>query len=314
MNFSLSSLPPGVSNSYSCASTVGSPGEHLLGRRYSCGLRRWESVTVRRIGNRNHKLEKSRCRRLVVTACSLELPLLPFSVNEVLVPSESKVLHLYEARYIALLEESLSGKKLFVHFVLDPIVLPGSSEGESFAARYGCLVLVENVKKLEVGALVTIRGICRVRILNFLQAEPYLRGLVTPQTDNVPQNPGVISSKVLKLNDSLRNLNAVEIKLKSPKESPLQTNTANSLTWVQKEVSMDCDERFIPSLAERVSFAGYQSVTGSTQSELLKLQQEKLRAMEWKETMRRLDRALELVKDNTSLVAAKLAIQSLEIQ
>ncbi|KAM1293822.1 hypothetical protein ACFX2H_013826 [Malus domestica] len=37
----------------------------------------------------------------------LELPLLPFPLNEVLVPSESKALHLYEARYLALLEEVL---------------------------------------------------------------------------------------------------------------------------------------------------------------------------------------------------------------
>lgn len=42
--------------------------------------------------------------------------------------------------------QSLSRKnKLFVHFVLDPISIPGSSDGLSFAARYGCLVLIENV-------------------------------------------------------------------------------------------------------------------------------------------------------------------------
>ncbi|WVZ53065.1 hypothetical protein U9M48_004054 [Paspalum notatum var. saurae] len=36
---------------------------------------------------------------------SLDLPLLPFQPAEVLIPSEAKTLHLYEARYIALLEE-----------------------------------------------------------------------------------------------------------------------------------------------------------------------------------------------------------------
>lgn len=41
--------------------------------------------------------------------------------------------------------QSLASKKLFVHFVLDPVIIPGSSDGASFAARYGCLVLIENV-------------------------------------------------------------------------------------------------------------------------------------------------------------------------
>jgi hypothetical protein len=46
-----------------------------------------------------------RARRSKIVAKSLDLPLLPFSMSEVLVPTESKTLHLYEARYLALLEE-----------------------------------------------------------------------------------------------------------------------------------------------------------------------------------------------------------------
>lgn len=52
----------------------------------------------------------------------------------------------YNANIVFVVLQSLSSKKLFVHFVLDPIVLPGSSDGASFAARYGCLVLIENVR------------------------------------------------------------------------------------------------------------------------------------------------------------------------
>lgn len=55
-------------------------------------------------------------------------------------------------------------------------------------------------------------------------------------------------------------------------------------------------------------------MTGSTQSELLKLQQLKLRAMDLKDTLQRLEVSLDIVKENISMVAAKLAIQSLEIQ
>ncbi|XP_060672929.1 uncharacterized protein LOC107435356 [Ziziphus jujuba] len=254
-------------------------------------------------------------RRRVVSlaATSLELPLLPFVVNEVLVPSESKTLHLYEARYLSLLEESLMRKKkLFVHFVLDPILVNDSSTEPSFAARYGCLVCIENVERLDVGALVSIRGVGRVKLVAFLQAKPYLQGVVVPEHDKVPDSPSRISSKVIEVKEALSNLNSLEIKLKAPKEALLQTSTANSLVWAEKEPFIDCDEAFIPSLPERVSFVGLQPVSGSTQSELQKLQNKKLRAMELKDTLQRLDDSLELIKENISMVAAKLAIQSLE--
>ncbi|KAH7525003.1 hypothetical protein FEM48_Zijuj06G0179100 [Ziziphus jujuba var. spinosa] len=275
-------------------------------------------------------------RRRVVSlaATSLELPLLPFVVNEVLVPSESKTLHLYEARYLSLLEESLMRKKkLFVHFVLDPILVNDSSTEPSFAARYGCLVCIENVERLDVGALVSIRGVGRVKLVAFLQAkhnclelylsglhyvcafvqaEPYLQGIVVPEHDKVPDSPSRLSSKVIEVKEALSNLNSLEIKLKAPKEALLQTSTANSLVWAEKEPFIDCDEAFIPSLPERVSFVGLQPVSGSTQSELQKLQNKKLRAMELKDTLQRLDDSLELIKENISMVAAKLAIQSLE--
>ncbi|KAK9270147.1 hypothetical protein L1049_025723 [Liquidambar formosana] len=246
---------------------------------------------------------------------SSELPLLPFDVNQVLVPSESKTLHLYEARYLALLEESLfRKKKVFVHFVLDPIVVNDSSAEATFAATCGCLVFIENVERLDVGALVSIRGIGRVKIVKFVQADPYLKGVVVPMQDNVPDSVGKISSKVMEVKEALYSLNSLEIKLKAPKEALLQTQITNSLMWAEKEPSLDCFEAFVPSLAERVSFAALQPVSGSTQSELLRLQNGKLRAMDVKDTLQRLDDSLVLVKDNTSMVAARLAIQSLEVQ
>ncbi|KAA8538695.1 hypothetical protein F0562_028324 [Nyssa sinensis] len=58
---------------------------------------------------------------------------------------------------------------VFVHFVLDPIAIANTSAEVSFAARYGCLVIIEKVEQLDVGALVTIRGIGRVKIVEFVQ-------------------------------------------------------------------------------------------------------------------------------------------------
>ena len=48
----------------------------------------------------------------------------------------------------------------------------------------------------------------------------------------------------------------------APKEELLQTCIAKSLMWAEKEPSVDCDEAFVPSLAERISFAALQPVTG----------------------------------------------------
>ncbi|KAM1050292.1 hypothetical protein ACFX13_032787 [Malus domestica] len=105
-----------------------------------------------------------------------------------------------------------------------------------------------------------------------------------------------------------------QVECEAPKEAPLQTRIANSLMWSEKELVLDCDEAFIPSLPERVSFAALQPVSESGESELAKLQQEKLRAMELKDTFQRLDNSLEFVKDNISMVAAKLALQSVEMK
>ncbi|KAJ8759553.1 hypothetical protein K2173_007177 [Erythroxylum novogranatense] len=253
-------------------------------------------------------------RRFAPNATSLELPLLPFSTSEVLIPSESKSLHLYEARYLALLEESLlRKKKLFVHFVLDPILISNSGTEASFAARHGCLVTIENVERMDVGALVSIRGIGRVKIVRFvqLQSDPYLKGEVIPWLDRVLRDASQLNSKVNAVVEALHSLNRLEIKLKAPKEELLQTCIANSLEWAEKDPSVECDVSFIPSLAERISFVAFQPISGSTQSEMFKLQQQKLRAMDAKDTLQRLDDSLKLINENISLIAAKLAIQSI---
>lgn len=257
---------------------------------------------------------KKRLRLCPNAAVSLDLPLLPFNMNEVLVPSETKTLHLYEARYLALLEESLLRKKFFVHFVLDPIAISNSGGESSFAARYGCLVLIENIERLDVGALVSMKGIGRVKIIKFLQADPYLKGEVRPKQDMVPDSKTNITSKVLQVREALYSLNKLEIKLKAPKEAPLQTSCLNSLMWAENVPTLECDKDFVPSSAELVSFAAFQPVSGSTQSELVKLQEEKIKAMNMKDTMQRLDNSLQLIRENISVVAAKLAIQSLEMQ
>ncbi|XP_008803882.1 uncharacterized protein LOC103717332 [Phoenix dactylifera] len=252
------------------------------------------------------------CSPVPDSSCSLDLPLLPFELDEVLIPSEFKTLHLYEARFLALLEESLQRrKKLFVHFVLDPVLTSRSSAGASFAARYGCLVLIESIKQLEIGALVSIRGIGRVRIVKLMQMEPYLRGVVVPILDGVSGQKSEIDSKLSELRESLHNLHSLQIKLKASKNELLQTRIKNSLAWAERGVYEDCDQAFIPNLAERLSFGALQTVSGMSDSELLALQSEKLRAMDSRDTLERLCNGIKFTKQNINMVAAKLAIQSL---
>lgn len=133
-----------------------------------------------------------------------------------------------------------------------------------------------------------------------------------PLLDNTPYSDTELSSKVLKIKEALHSLNSLEIKLKAPQDAALQTLTANSLRWSENTPALDCDNGFIPPLAELVSFAALQPVSGSSESELLKLQKMKLRAMDIKDTLDRLEDSIGYVQDNISLVAAKLAIQSLD--
>nr|VDC61118.1 unnamed protein product [Brassica rapa] len=291
-------------------------GRYVATEQCACSVvAYWVRVPATSIpGGSNVRVVKQ--RRLKIIAKSLDLPLLPFSMSEVLVPTESKTLHLYEARYLALLEESMKRKNnMFVHFILDPISISEKATEASFAARYGCLVLIENVERLDIGALVSIRGAGRVKISRFLGADPYLSGEVRPIQDRFNyESSNEITSEISNLKESIKNLNSLEIKLKAPEDSLLQTRLLNSLKWAEDEPPEECEESFFPSLQERLSFAALQPVSGSTQSELSRLQQEKLKAMDIKDTMERLKLSMGLIKENISSIAAKLAIQSLDIR
>ncbi|KAL6658657.1 hypothetical protein ACP70R_004243 [Stipagrostis hirtigluma subsp. patula] len=257
---------------------------------------------------------------------SLDLPLLPFqpaeagnacvklegSFVDVLIPSESKNLHLYEARYIALLEEALDKRNnSFVHFVLDPVV--DSSPKASFAVRYGCLVQIESVQKLEIGALVSIRGVCRVNISNLLQRstmEPYFRGAVSPMMDKPCEGIELVR-RMSKLKESMCSLHSLQMKLKVPEDEPLQTNIRASLLWSEKDTFEEYNESFVPGLPERLSFAAYQTVSGMSEAELSTLQKYKIQAMESIDTLERVNNGIEYVEHNIGMIAARLAIQNI---
>lgn len=49
----------------------------------------------------------------------------------------------------------------------------------------------------------------------------------------------------------------------APEDSPLQTRLFNSLNWAEDEPPVECEESFLPSHQERLSFAAFQPVSGN---------------------------------------------------
>eukprot|EP00850_Spirogloea_muscicola_P015607 SM000121S26004 [mRNA] locus=s121:246748:248585:- [translate_table: standard] len=246
----------------------------------------------------------------------MELPCLPFSPSEgsnalhqVFVPASSKTLHLYEARFLALLDEVLEKtNNLFAHIVVEA-VLAGEGQG-SFVASYGCLAIVENVRRLTVGALVTVRGIGRIKLLGVTQLEPFLRGRVVPVRDE-PADATAVSAALGHLRSTLADIQLLQIKLKSDQNEVLQTPLERALLWADK-VEVDATA-YYSSPAERVAFAALQPVTGATAGELHKLLQRRLEAMETVDSLQRLALVTEFAEQSRATLAAKVALQSLRL-
>ncbi|KAJ7559461.1 hypothetical protein O6H91_04G085900 [Diphasiastrum complanatum] len=266
--------------------------------------------------------KRSRCKcsktsLLTNEATTVELPCLPFNPSEVFTPSASKTLHLYEARFLALLDEVL-GKynNLFAHIIVERVVghsLGLGQEINSFAATYGCLAQVESVRQLEVGALVTIRGIGRVSIVEITQVEPFLKGKASPFQDDIPEDIKGISSMTKKLKQILADVQQLQIKLKTSSSDSLQTPLEKALQWAEKGDQDSSLKLFVPRREERISFAALQPVAGASARELHKLLQERLLAMESTDTLQRLKNVSLFAEESRASIAAKVAIQSLQL-
>lgn len=85
----------------------------------------------------------------------------------------------------------------------------------------------------------------------------------------------------------------------------MMVETIRSSLYSRKQIDDLMSVSYFPILHYLLS-------TGSSEPELLKLQKMKLRAMDIKDTLERLEDSILYVQDNISLVAAKLAIQSLD--
>ncbi|BBN05041.1 hypothetical protein MPTK1_3g09810 [Marchantia polymorpha subsp. ruderalis] len=251
-------------------------------------------------------------------AIIVELPCLPFSPAEVFVPSSTKILHLYEARFLALLDEVM-GKynNLFAHIIIEPMG-PGRDDEDgkgtaSFLATYGCLARVENVRRLDIGAAVTIRGIGRIKLVSLTQLEPFLKSTIVSLKDEVPEDEEAVSSALDQLQTTLQNVQDLQIKLKVSEDELLQTPLERALQWAKKGEPDDIAEAYVPTREERLSFAALQPVAGASPGEQHKLLQERLFAMEAMDTLQRLKRVAPYAEQILASTAAKVALQSLNL-
>ena len=104
------------------------------------------------------------------------LPAMLFPADEVLLPGSTQVLHLYEARFLALLDEVTDRTGgLFAHVTFLP-PSPGAPIDEGLRVnQVATLVRVEEVQREEVGAKVTVIGESRLQLVEVRDSDPYVR-------------------------------------------------------------------------------------------------------------------------------------------
>jgi len=116
----------------------------------------------------------------------VEVPALLFPQRETLLPGSKLTLHLYEARFLALLEKAMSDTG---GLIAQLTFLP-SDNGDEEGLRVNAsatLARIEAVHRAEVGARVEVVGEARVKLEDITTREPYIAGLFThiPQMGDV---------------------------------------------------------------------------------------------------------------------------------
>ena len=106
----------------------------------------------------------------------LELPLFP--LDTVLFPGMALPLHIFEERYLWMVNECLEGTRQFGVVMTTP-----AAEGESttVAHRVGTSALITQVERHDDGRMdVVTAGLERFRVLDLLRTEPYIVGRIEP--------------------------------------------------------------------------------------------------------------------------------------
>ncbi|KAI8472564.1 MAG: hypothetical protein J3K34DRAFT_205940 [Monoraphidium minutum] len=258
-------------------------------------------------------------------AFPLAVPLLPFPADDVLVPGGTKILHLYEARYLSLLERALKADPpVFCHVAVEQPIDPGSSTtarlpgalvGGDFALALATLVQVVEVKAQGVGALVRVQAEGRAAVESLKQLQPYIAGAVSPLLDDPVPAGGVDAAlrSADELEAMLRECADMCARFGGTEAAALQQATL----WAERRPLMpslpagphaDALER-----ANRLAWAALSPMPQASESELRQLLRYRLAAMAATSLPDRLQLARASLEAARGMLSARIALKSLNI-
>lgn len=97
------------------------------------------------------------------------IPAIPFPPTQVFLPGESKELHLFEARYLALFENIvLQYDKRCAHVLID--------SARKAMAAFTTIIAVKSWRRLDIGVCVEFEGVGRAKTAKMTSSSPYLTG------------------------------------------------------------------------------------------------------------------------------------------
>lgn len=117
-----------------------------------------------------------------------DLPLFP--LNTVLFPGMTLPLHIFEPRYLWMINECLQGNRQFGVVLATP---HPEIEGMASAHNVGTSALITQVERLEDGRMeIVTAGLERFRVLDWLRSEPYHVGRIEPFPLEDTQSPQLV--------------------------------------------------------------------------------------------------------------------------
>mmetsp|Transcript_1396 Transcript_1396/g.2882 ORF Transcript_1396/g.2882 Transcript_1396/m.2882 type:complete len:377 (-) Transcript_1396:223-1353(-) len=171
---------------------------------------------------------------------STELPCLLFTPDEVFLPGSRKVLHLYEARFLALLDESMYRTGgFFAHVVFHPNVNGGEESLQ--LDRVATLCRLERVQRQEVGARVEVVAEARLQLVDVTRVSPYIKGVfkqVRTFANDTLYKPSeaevlVVANLVTELRSMINDLQLLTGRLQMRNESSAGQRVDESMLWQQ---------------------------------------------------------------------------------
>lgn len=199
--------------------------------------------------------------------------------------------------------------------------LPGAlvGPGGGFALALGTLASVVEVKAQGVGALVRIQGEGRVGVESLSSSQPYLVGAVSPLSDDAVPADSV--EAVLRcadgLADSLRDCQNLCAKFGGADAAGLQAAVqwAERLPLIPSMPPPPGQAAAPPGLerAQRLSWAALSPLPQAAEAELRQLLRARMSAMAGTGTLDRLQLAATRLEAARAMLAARVALKSLNI-